>query len=67
MVYVMEKETATYQSQLLQDMVVDAGFFEVDPRAVDHVCDDLRVDVSDLCVRHLGYVACMLRDVMVVS
>jgi hypothetical protein len=47
-----------YQSQLLQHSLVDASLFEVDSRALNDICDDLLVDVSDLCIRHLDGCLC---------
>jgi len=35
-------------------MLIDAAFLKIDPRALDHILDDLLVDVADLSVRHLG-------------
>lgn len=54
-------EKTAYLSQLLQDLIVNPGFFEVNPRGVNHIRDDLLVYVPDLCVRHLEDCAvCML-------
>jgi hypothetical protein len=40
-------------------MFIDAAFLEINSRALDNVCDDLLVHVSDLRVRHLGlFVEC---------
>lgn len=46
--------TRPYRSQLLQHLFIDAALFEVYSRALNDICDDLLVHVSDLCVRHLG-------------
>jgi len=34
-------------------MLIDTSLLEIDPRGINNVCDDLLVDVSHLCVRHL--------------
>lgn len=47
----------TYQSQLLQDGLLNTALFEVDSRAVDHLFDDRLVDVSHSLVRHDGSTA----------
>ena len=48
-----QREKQAYQSQLLQHSLFDASLFEVDTRALNDICDDLLVDVSDMCIRHL--------------
>ena len=47
------KGDRAYQSQLLQDMLINASLFEIDARAINHIGDDLRVYVSYLSIRHL--------------
>ena len=42
-----------YPSQLIKNMFVNAAFLEIDSRALDDICDDLRIDIADLSVRHL--------------
>ena len=48
-----EANEVSYLSQLLQHMFIDATLFKIDSRALDDICDDLLIDVSDLVVRHL--------------
>ena len=43
-------------------MFINAAFLEIDSGALDNICDDLRVDVSDLSVRHLDGIACGLME-----
>ena len=53
-----QRERLAYQSQLLQHSLFDASLFEVDTRALNDICDDLLVDVSDMCIRHLDECLC---------
>ena len=53
-----QRERLAYQSQLLQHSLFDASLFEVDSRALNDICDDLLVDISDLCIRHLDGCLC---------
>ena len=46
-------ERLTHRPQLLQDMLIDASLLEIDSRALDNICDDLLIDLTDLRVRHL--------------
>jgi hypothetical protein len=34
-------------------MLIDASLFEIDSGALDNICDDLLIDLTDLRVRHL--------------
>ena len=46
-------ERSTHHPQLLQDMLINASFLEIDSGALDNICDDLLIDLTDLRVRHL--------------
>lgn len=48
-----ERKVEAYPSQLIKNVFVNAAFLEIDSRALDDICDDLRVDTADLSVRHL--------------
>lgn len=42
-----------YPSQLIKNMFINAAFLEIDSRTLDNICDDLRIDIANLSVRHL--------------
>ncbi len=48
------RPSLAYHSQFLQDMFINASLFEIDARAINHIGDDLRVYVPNLCIRHLA-------------
>jgi hypothetical protein len=39
-----------YLSQFLQNRLIYSALFEIDSGAVDNICDDLLVNISDLSV-----------------
>lgn len=41
-------------------MLIDTTFLEIDSRALDNICNDLLIDVSDLSVRHVVGLICVL-------
>lgn len=42
----------TYQTQILQDGVLDAILLKIDPGAINDFLDDRLIDVADRLVRH---------------
>ena len=53
----LRRDSETYLSQFLQYNFIDSTLLEVNSRAIDYVCNNLLVDISDLSVRHC--VACV--------
>lgn len=46
------QDAAAHLFEFLQDRLFNAAFLEIDARRVDHIRDDLRIDASDILVRH---------------
>lgn len=44
----------THLAQVLQDTLLDAAFLEIDTRCLNHLIDDLLVDITNRGVRHGG-------------
>lgn len=42
-----------YSSQIVQDTFFDTSLFEIDSGAIDHIGDDLLINLPDLSIRHL--------------
>jgi len=44
----------SYLFQLLQNMIIDAALLEINSGTLDDICDDLLINISDLCIRHFA-------------
>lgn len=47
----------TYPAQLVQNLDFNTLLFKIDPRGVDHILDDLAVDIANSGVRHVVLLA----------
>lgn len=48
------REERTHLAQLFQDLLTNALILKINPRRLDHLIDDLVVDVANRSVRHVG-------------
>jgi hypothetical protein len=44
----------THCTQLVKDTFIHAAFLEVQSGSIDNISDDLRIDLTDARVRHIG-------------
>lgn len=49
-----DRDGSTHSTQLVEHTLVHATLFEIDPRAINDIADNLLVNSSDRLVRHLA-------------
>ena len=43
----------TYQTQFIQDTLINPAFLEIDARSLNHILYNLLIYLTDLSIRHL--------------